>query len=129
MKKIKILRIYTCNSYDKYDYDNLIEYHELKDASAWEEVTDEEYKILTNPTYLQFNNDGRYIVIEQQNKESILLKAKEVAAELARKEREYKKSIADVERKRKELIAKRKADKEAKKLEKARKILADAGEL
>lgn len=129
MKRIKILRIHTSNDYDRYDYDNIIEHHELKDVSAWEDVTDEEYKILTTPAYLKFNDDGRYIVIEQQNKESVLLKAKEIAAELTRKEREYKKSIADAERKRKELVAKRKADKEAKKLEKARKILADAGEL
>lgn len=129
MKKVKILKIHTEYTYGSYDYNETIERHELKDSSGWEEVTDEEYKVLTNPSYLRFNDGNTYIVIEQQNKEEVLLKAKEVAAGLLKKEKEHKQKIANEERKRKLILEKRKADKEAKKLEKARKILADAGEL
>lgn len=131
MKKVKILKVYSSQYYD--DYNNLIDRPELAGESEWTEVTDEEYKILTNPACLKH---GNYIVIEEQTKEDTLLSVKKIAEELYKKElnaraqqaaHDRQRKIA--EEKRKAAIAARKEAAAAKKIEKARIILQQAGEL
>ena len=133
MKKIKILKIYSDGSYGYDDYNNLINSYEVKCESDWTEVTDEEYKILTNPACLRH---GKYVVLEEQTKEDTLLNVKKVAEELYKKELNaraqqaaYDRQRKIAEEKRKAAIAARKEAAAAKKIEKARIILQQAGEL
>lgn len=132
MKKVKILKVYS-DGYSYDDYNNLINNLDLVGKSEWTEVTDEEYKILTNPACLKY---GNYIVIEEQTKEDTLLSVKKIAEELYKKElnaraqqaaHDRQRKIA--EEKRKAAIAARKEAAAAKKIEKARIILQQAGEL
>jgi len=134
MRKIKILKVYTrCNS----GYYNLVETHELKDASNWTEVTEEEYAILTNPKYIKAKNLGEsYIVIEQLNKDIITLDAQKLVKQfqmeesaLQAKEKERALKAQEVAKKARDTREKKKKEQAAKKIERARKILEAAGEL
>jgi hypothetical protein len=132
MKKVKILKVYS-SGFSYNDYNSLINNYDLESASEWTEVTDEEYKVLTNPACLKH---GSYIVIEEQSKEDTLLSVKKIAEELYKKELDAraKQAAADrqrrlTEEKRKAALAAKKEAAAARKIEKARMILQQAGEL
>ena len=130
MKKIKIIEIHTANRNNAYNY--LVQMLEAKESSDWTEVDDEEFKTLSS----SLSKKSNYLLIELHDKNNTILNVKQLLENMkkeqaARKEAEKLRSLKMAEQKRKEALAKEAKKKIAldKKLERARKLLADAGQL
>jgi hypothetical protein len=134
MKKVKVLKIYSESPGGFYSH---IRNYETKESTGWIEVSDEEFKTITNPKFLKTNkNKENYIVVEYVEKEEVLLDVRKVMkqfqmeeAALKAKEEERRIKAEDAARKAKIAAEKKKKEQEAKKIERARKILEKAGEL
>lgn len=130
MKKVKLIRVYTGGGYEYYDYDEDT-ISRLIPESEMLEITDEEYTLLTDyrvRNKIMQDRYGQYydklILIEDQTKKipELIKSAKEVLDKIKEKEEADKKKAAAA-------AAARKAKIDKAKIEKARKLLKEAGEL
>lgn len=127
MKKIRLVRIYT----DRYNNYNEEEISRLLPESEVLEVTDEEYSLLTDWRVRNKIMEDRYgqyhdilIMVEDQSNRlpEMIKSAKEILGKIKEKEAAAKKKAA-------EAAAAKKAKADKLKIEKARKLLKEAGEL
>lgn len=127
MKKIRLIRVYT----DRYsDYSEKEISYLLPESEALE-VTDEEYNLLTDWRVRNKIMEDRYgeyhdrlIMVEDQSSRlpEMIKSAKEILGKVKEKEAAAKKKAA-------EAAAAKKAKADKLKIEKARKLLKEAGEL
>lgn len=127
MKKVKLIRVYGSGYYEYSDE----ELNRLIPESEILEVTDEEYNLLIDyrvrnqiMTDRYGNYTDRLILVEDQNHKlpELIKSAKEILGKIKEKEEVAKKKAA-------EAAAAKKVKAEKLKIEKARKILKEAGEL
>lgn len=133
MRKIKILQIDGYGGY-YYEYDEDVRNAIIRSITDWEEVSDEDYKKLTNPIALKYFKEKNFTVLSypENQKEIISKTIQDVGAEIVKYEKECalrEKRYKEQEKKRKELLAQKAEQKRLKAVEKAKKILKDAGEL
>jgi hypothetical protein len=134
MKKIKILKVYSDTPQHYY---NVIKSYEVKETSGWIEVSDDEFKTITNPRFFKNKKyNENYLIVEYQEKEDVLLDIKKLMHQFAKEEEalkikaeQAKQKAEDTARKAKIAAEKKKKEQEARKIERARKILEKAGEL
>ena len=130
MRKIKIIETHPCRKYNIYN--QLIEMLEIKSTSDWTEVTEEEFKAISK----LISQKSNYILIELHNKDSAKINIEKLIENLKKEEAGRKEAERIRAEKAAALKRKQELEKEAKKkiafakkLEKARKLLADAGQL
>lgn len=110
MKRIKIFKC-SNHSYDEYDIRKIL------NESDWEEVTDEEYTLLNK--YSHYEN---YIIVADETKNT-----KIIIQDILKKYGEHEKQEQERQRKHIEKQKKLDATKEQRKIERAKKILENAG--
>jgi hypothetical protein len=134
MKKIKVLKVHSDTP--EYYY-NVIKSYEVKETSGWIEVSDDEFKTITNPKFFKTKKyNEHYLIVEYLEKEDVLLDVKKLMHQFAKEEEALKIKAAQAKEKaeenlRKAKIAeeKRRKEKEEKQIARARKILEKAGQL
>ena len=131
MPKIRLIKVYS-NYCGECDSGNNLVYDDLSD---WEEITDQELKIITSPQgqriLRQYNNTNpphyfHVVVFEDcTKKETIKDKIEDISKFITKQQEKIEKQerVAAAQKK------KHKAAAEKRKLEKARKLLEEAGEL
>lgn len=117
MPKVKILEVYCTYTYNGYEYDYERVYNK-GEKTDWEEVTDEEFKLLRRWVKDNWGNDPGYILITESS-----VKVKKIVADYLQKakEEEEKKSLAEKKRIARE--EKRKLTIQLKKEEREKKLL------
>lgn len=130
MKKIKILQVENDGYYyDEYSNEELRKTI-INSITDWEEISDEDYKKLTNAVALRyFQQKGLLVFTYQENQKEIIYRTiQDIGAEINRFEKESalrEKQYKEQEKKRKELLAQKAEQKRLKAVEKAKKVLED----
>lgn len=129
MRKIKIIQIDGCSGY-YYEYDEDVRDAIIRSITDWEEVSDEDYKKLTNPIALKYLKEKNFTMFScpENQKEIISKTIQDLGTEITKYEKECalrEKRYKEQEKQRKELLAKKAEQKKLKAVEKAKKVLED----
>lgn len=132
MKKIKVLKIHSDTPEHYY---NVVKTYEVKETSGWIEVSEDEFKAITNPKFFKTKKyNEKYLIVEYKEKEDILLDIKKLMDQFAKEEEalrikneKAKQKAEEAARKYKIAEEKKKKEQEARKIERAKKILEKAG--
>lgn len=129
MREIKIFRF---RSVDIYDYEYTKEYISLQDTSEWQTVTEEQYALLDSVYFNKLsNNRYKYVIVERCDftNERNDLNISSIIDKITEQKNKEEKQALLAKKRIEDRIKKRETSNRQKKIEEAKKLLAEEGML